>query len=139
MPGAVAALARALKKVEILNFCHVFIAYVPAVRLGYMKRRGGECEVRHKMAAAAGAPAAAAPLRAEAPALDTSRPVDSDASMAVEAPASGTGASSSGSAAVEPELVMQWQAQAALQRQAAVEQARAANACARVPPWGFST
>ena len=31
---AVAALARAKKRGKIVNFCHVFIAYVPAVRLG---------------------------------------------------------------------------------------------------------
>ena len=70
-------------------------------------------------AAAAGAPAAAAAHRAEAPALEVSRPVEIDASMDVEAPAIGTGASPSGSVAAEREVVLEWQAQAAQRRQAA--------------------
>ena len=70
-------------------------------------------------AAAAGTPAAAAPHRAEAPALTTSRPVEIDASMDVEAPATDTGASPSGYAAAECYVVLQGQAQAQQQCQAA--------------------
>ena len=70
-------------------------------------------------AAAAGSPSAAASHRAEAPALATSRPVEIDASMDVEAPATDTGASPSGSAAAEREVVRQWQARGPQQHQAA--------------------